>query len=133
MTLKALMVSLALFSIQGCLFFDDNEPEPMVFSGAQLKGLVPALRTDSGTEAIGARGYRLSYPVCDLDSSEAYANARISEGWTKGATSSFNIYGVGALYKQTVSKTISGRTISLNVRCSHGYEGKYSSSLYLSN
>jgi len=121
------------FNLQGCLFFDDNDPEPKILTGYELKALVPPLRNDSGTESIGSRDYRLEYFACDIDSCSTYIDKRISEGWTKADGMSFDIYGMGSLYKQTVTKVISDRTISLNVRCSRGYEGKYTSTLYINN
>lgn len=130
---KILLAFLILGLIQGCLFFDDDPDGPTPFSGIELKALVPPLRSDTSVEEIGARDYRASYPICDIDSSKLYIDTQIFAGWTKGAVSSFNIYGLGGLYKQTLSKNISGRNVSLNVRCSDGYEGKYSSALYISN
>lgn len=118
--------------LQACFWSGDEEPP--VLSGLELKGLVPPLRLDTGTESISAREYTIGYEKCDIESARAYATRREYDGWKTTAKTYSEVFLVpGVLFRQTFQKGYDGRTITLNVRCADGYENKTTSRLTLSN
>ena len=115
------------------VFMDYDVIDPKVYSGQELKALVPALSPDSGLERFDSQVYQVQYGSGKIDSCVAYVDRRMGEGWGLVLHSRNSTNVGGSLYKASLSKSISKRLVALNLRCEESLQGSSSTILRLAD
>lgn len=121
------LLALPLLLLSGC--FDFLEDDPELFTPQELKALTPPMNEVYESEIMQERYYRVNYSTCHLDSSEAYVQKRVQEGWEDRG---IDYMGIPSSFKQSLRKVVSGRRVDLIVRCRFDFEDT-GSSLSVSN
>jgi len=128
MKYSTVLILITLGVLSGCVF--SNENDPVVYSGNELKIMVPSLYSDTSnaTDSIKQRQFAEYYSNCNVDSSKQYVAARAAEGWIE-SDYYYILIESHELYKITLTKSFNKRAVTLRVRCDWGWDGSYESSI----
>ena len=124
------MFAICVVAFQGCSL---DSVTPPTYTGEELQAFAPAICSGSTSDSsFTENSVSFNYSNCGIDSCEHYQNSMEAQGWVVSSSEDFNLGG-DELFKVSLTKTFSGRLVTMNVRCSDGWDSDYSTSLKLSD